>query len=606
MTSKEIRKKYIEFFVQKGHAQIPSAPLVPEHDPTVLFTTAGMHPLVPFLMGEPHPAGKRLVNFQKCVRTQDIDEVGDATHDTFFEMLGNWSLGDYFKKEAIQWSWEFLTSPHWLGIHPSRIYVTVFAGDDDAPRDQEAADVWESVGVPHHRIQFKGKSQNWWGPAGETGPCGPDTEMFVYAGEGETPEGIDPTEDTRFVEVWNDVFMQYEKRNDGSFVPLAQQNVDTGMGLERAAMILQGKTSIFETDLFAPLVARIQQEMSVTASPETLRSLRIVVDHTRTAIFMMADEVQPSNTDRGYILRRLIRRAIQHARALGVDARVLPELIDDVVNIYGETYPEIPRRKKAIYTILLEESVKFQKTLEKGLKEFELIAARNIDEVISGKEAFLLFSTYGFPLEMTKELAAKQHRSVDERAFWKEFEAHQQLSRKGAEQKFHGGLADHSVQSIMLHTATHLLHQALKDVLGEKVNQKGSNITKDRLRFDFNWDAKLTPEQITRVEQIVNEQITRDLPVHWEEMTVPEAKQRGAIGLFDERYGERVKIYIMGDYSKEVCGGPHVPHTGLLKDFTITKEEAVGAGLRRIKAIVGGLSDAPSLTSFVPAGPLKK
>lgn len=608
MTANEIRRKFIAFFVEKGHSQIPSASLVPEHDPTVLFTTAGMHPLIPYLMGEKHPQGRRLVNSQKCVRTQDILEVGDATHDTFFEMLGNWSLGDYFKKEAIEWSYEFLTSPTWLGIDPQKIVVTVFEGDADAPRDIKAAEIWKAVGIPEDRIFYKSKEHNWWGPAGASGPCGPDTEMFVYHGSGEPPSPVDPTtKESGYVEVWNDVFMEYAKRADGIFEPLKQKNVDTGMGLERIAMILQGAESIFETDLFLPIMRGLRELSSVSgADRERDIAERIVADHIRTAVLLITDGVLPSNTDQGYILRRLLRRAIHFARKLGIAPERLSDLVPAVVSIYADVYPAVRSAESKAVALLEEEGRKFGKTIERGMKEFQDIIARNVDERLSGKEAFLLFATYGFPLEMTKELAAEQKRDVDEPEFWKEFETHQNLSRKGAEQKFHGGLADHSVESTMLHTATHLVHQALKDVLGPDVNQRGSNITRDRLRFDFNYDAKMAPEQIARVEDIVNAQIQRDLPVHWKEMNVSDAKKVGAIGLFHERYSDRVKVYFVGEYSKEVCGGPHVPRTGLLKSFTITKEEAVGAGLRRLKAVVGGLQDAPKMLDFIPASEITK
>lgn len=613
MTSSEIREKFLEFYRERGHTIIPSASLVPENDPTVLFTTAGMHPLVPYLLGEPHPGGKRLANVQKCVRTQDIDEVGDNRHDTFFEMLGNWSLGDYFKKEAIAWSFEFLTGKDWLGIPAERLYVTVFKGDDTAPRDEEAIAAWREAfrgagieagvapeGEPDiasgARIFTYGKGKNWWGPAGQTGPCGPDTEMFVDLGKPHDPaygEKCHPNCDCgRFVEIWNDVFMEYKKEADGTFAPLPSKNVDTGMGLERVAMVLQGKTDVFETDLFAPLMAWI----AANAGSRDVRAERIVADHVRTAAFMIADGVVPSNVDRGYILRRLIRRAVRYGRTLGFPGNNLTGLVDVVIGHYGEPYPELERNRDRILEELRKEEEKFERTIERGMREFERIAeATSATETVSGSDAFDLFQSYGFPLEMTVEMARERGRGVDERGFWKAFEAHQEKSRLAAG-TFAGGLADHGEETTRLHTATHLLHKALKTVLGDHVAQKGSNITAERLRFDFPNPTKMTPEQIAEVERIVNEAIAADYPVHYEEMTPEEAEASGAFGYFKDKYaklGGKIKVYMVGDpergyFSKEICGGPHVTHTGELGRFKILKEEAVAAGIRRIKATVTG------------------
>lgn len=590
-TSAEIITLFLQYFKDRGHTVIPSASVIPENDPSALFISAGMHPLVPYLLGQPHPEGTRLVNVQKCVRTQDILEVGDATHDTFFEMLGNWSLGDYFKQEAIEWSFEFLTSLDYLGLPISRLAVTVFAGDVDAPRDEEAARIWKEQGIPEHRIFYKGKADNWWGPAGATGPCGPDTEMFVWTGEGDS-EDTDPSEDKRWVEVWNDVFMQYYKEANGSFRELEQKNVDTGMGLERIAMVLQNVSSIYEADILAPIFKLIEDLTAKTpvavSSERALKSKRVIADHLRTAAIMVSDGVLPSNKDQGYILRRLLRRAIVQGTFLGIEESFLASLLSGVHVIYGERYPMLSDTgsMERIRAVISEEEEKFRKTLAKGMKEFEKIASRSVDERISGKDAFLLFSTFGFPLEMTQELAKDWKREVSADEFWKEFEEHQQMSRKNAEQKFAGGLADHSAQSTRHHTATHLLHQALRDVLGTHVYQRGSNITPERLRFDFSHDHALTPEELTSVEEAVNAQIQKNLQVSFEVMDVAEARKRGAIGVFEERYGNRVKVYKMGGYSLEICGGPHVEHTAELGGFKILKQEAVAAGIRRIKAVV--------------------
>ncbi|MBI4262487.1 alanine--tRNA ligase [Candidatus Uhrbacteria bacterium] len=589
MTSKELRQKYLEFFKSKGHAIIPSASLIPENDPTVLFTTAGMHPLVPYLMGEPHPEGKRLANVQKCIRTGDIDEVGDNRHLTFFEMLGNWSLGDYFKADAIQWSWEFLTDKKWLGINAKKLAVTVFAGDVDAPRDEESADIWKSLGVPAHKIGYLPKKNNWWGPAGQTGPCGPDTEMFYWAGAGEyPPESSNPeTDEDHWLEIWNDVFMQYNKNADGTYAPLKQKNVDTGMGLERTLVALNGYGDVFQIDTFWPLVQKIEQlsGKQYKDGEGVTKSMRIVADHLRAATMIMADDrgIVPSNVDQGYVVRRLIRRAVRHARQLGLKGKFCADVAAVVAHIFCDVYPEVARNEEKIFAELAKEEEKFDATLEKGLREFHKIPS------ITGHDAFVLYSTYGFPLELTLELVHEKGEGIDEAVFAQDFQKHQDLSRAGATQKFSGGLADHSEEVVRQHTATHLLQQALRDVLGNHICQKGSNITKERLRFDFTHPSKVTPEELKRVEEIMNEQIRKDHPVHFEMLTVEEAKARGAIGLFEDKYsqlGNKIKVYFIGDYSKEICGGPHVEHTRQIGGITIVKEEAVSAGIRRIKAVL--------------------
>jgi|WetSurMetagenome_2_1015567.scaffolds.fasta_scaffold25172_2 alanyl-tRNA synthetase len=634
MKANELRRRFIDFFVSRGHSEIKSSSLIPENDPTVLFTTAGMHPLVPYLMGEVHPSGKRLVDVQKCVRTDDIDEVGDATHCTFFEMLGNWSLGDYFKKEAIQWSYEFLTLPPekgGIGLDPSRLAVTCFAGDKDAPRDEEAAGAWESLGFKRYDrvgdedkklIFFYEKKKNWWGPAGHIGPCGPDTEMFYDTnpelawnlhkpGASEEskkkyrlPDRPDQChancECGRYVEIWNDVFMQYNKMPDGSFEPLKQQNVDTGMGFERVLAILNAAPSHFETELFAPIMDKIAElstgEKSVTAEEEIV-SKRIIADHVRAAAFILGDPwgVTPSNTDQGYILRRLIRRAIRHGKKLGINENFTGAMAGIVINLYGETYSELVQKRERIIGELNNEEEKFKKTLESGLREMRKIwgigdpGRKNI-AAVDGENGFYIYETYGFPLEMIEEELIKNGFAIEKEVFRKSFEEamkkHQALSRSGSEMKFAGGLADHSEETTKLHTATHLLHKALRIVLGDSVEQRGSNITAERLRFDFNWPQKVTPEQLKQVEDMVNEQIKRELPVSFEITTVEDAKSKGAIGLFENKYGEKVKVYTVGDFSREICGGPHVENTSELHSFRILKEEASSAGIRRIKAVV--------------------
>ena len=589
MTANELRRAYIEFFKSHSHAEIKSAPLVPENDPTCLFTTAGMHPLVPFLIGEKHPAGKRLVNVQKCLRTGDIDEVGDPFHLTFFEMLGNWSLGDYFKKEAIGLSFEFLTKR--LGFAQDKIKVTCFAGDADCPRDTEAAGIWMSLGIPEQNICFLGKKDNWWGPAGQTGPCGPDTEMFVPLDRPDcSPECGPACGCGKWVEIWNDVFMQYNKTAEGKYELLTQPNVDTGMGVERVTAFMQGKRSAYETELFAGIFAKIA-ELSGNADPIASRSGRIVAEHLRASTFLIADGVKPGNVDQGYVLRRLIRRAIREARQLGIQGMFTTKIADVVIAEYGTVYPEVAANAAVIREELGREEEKFAEALENGIKEFARLIGRIpphiANKVISGKSAFSLYETYGFPLELTTEMAKEQGFKVDEAGFQEAYKKHQDLSRAGAEQKFKGGLADSSDKTAALHSATHLLHSALRQVLGTHVAQAGSNITAERLRFDFSHPDKMTPEQIAQVEALVNAAIQKDAPITCEEMTVEAAKAAGAIGLFGEKYGEVVKVYTMGDVSKEICGGPHAERTGQLGTFKIQKEESSSRGVRRIKAVLG-------------------
>ncbi|MFZ2682181.1 MAG: alanine--tRNA ligase [Patescibacteria group bacterium] len=590
LTANELRKLYLEFFKSKLHTEIPSASVVPENDPTVLFTTAGMHPLVPYLLGEPHPAGKRLVDYQRCIRTGDIDDVGDDTHLTFFTMLGNWSLGDYFKKDSIEWSFEFLTSSAWLNIPLEQLSFTVFEGDENTSFDQESYDHWIRLGVSPERIAKLGKEDNWWGPAGKTGPCGPDTEIFYWVGEGE-PQGNKGTHSKPWMEIWNNVFMQFNKQDDGSLKSLEKGSVDTGMGLERTIVALQHRNNVYETELFAGILRKLEElsGFEYAASHEMQKSMRIIADHLRAASVMFMDGVEPSNKDQGYILRRLIRRAIRHAKKLGIDAqKLVAPLVDEIVASLGEAYPMLIDKKDKIVAGLLVEAQKFEKTLAQGLREFSKLWDKN--QSISGEDAFNLYQSYGFPLEVTHELTHEQGLEVDRSAFEAEFKKHQDLSRQGAEKKFAGGLADHSVETTRLHTATHLLHQALRQVLGDHVEQKGSNITAERLRFDFSHPEKMTPEQVKQVEDIVNEQIKLDLPVRAEQLTVEEAKARGAIGLFEDKYaqmGGKINVYFIGDFSSEICGGPHVQRTSELGGLKIQKEEASSAGVRRIKAILG-------------------
>ena len=593
-SSNDLRALFLQFFQEKGHAVIPSASIIPENDPTVLFTTAGMHPLVPYLLGEKHPAGNRLTDVQKCIRTGDIDEVGDASHLTFFEMLGNWSLGDYFKEEAIAWSWEFLTDKKWLGLDPERLAFSVFAGEDGIPRDEEAASIWRRMGVKPERIFYLPKENNWWGPAGQTGPCGPDTEMFIITDKPACGPDCSPACSCgRYLEIWNDVFMQYNKDAQGNFAPLAQKNVDTGMGLERTICVLGGHKSVYETDAFAGILARIAAlSGKVYASDEqTTRAFRIVADHLRTSTFILGDAhgVSPSNVDQGYVLRRLIRRAVRFGMQLGMAAGFTSVIAQDIIAQYQHAYPELLTNQAFVLEQLALEEARFARTLQQGEREFEKMLA-HIDpaaRVIRGSSAFKLYDTYGFPIEMTMELAQEHGLAVDVEGFHERFKQHQITSQAGAEQRFKGGLADNSEQTARLHTATHLMHTALRRVLGEEVGQKGSNITAERLRFDFSFSRKMTPEEVLEVERLVNEAIAAGAPVVMAEMTVDEAKADGAIGLFESKYGERVRVYTMGAFSKEICGGPHAQNTADLKSFKILKEESSSAGVRRIKAVVG-------------------
>ena len=649
LSSNELRALFLKFFQKKGHSVIPSASVIPENDPTVLFTTAGMHPLVPYLLGQKHPQGTRLTDVQKCIRTGDIDEVGDMSHLTFFEMLGNWSLGDYFKDQMIPWSWEFLTSPEWLGIDPDKLAFTVFEGDEDCPRDEEAANLWRKCGVKDDHLFYLPKEHNWWGPAGVTGPCGPDTEMFIITKKPCGPDCSPACHCGAYLEIWNDVFMQYNKQKDGSFIPLTQKNVDTGMGLERTICVLNGKKSVYETDAFTGILAKIEELCGKKYTPddENTRAFRIVADHMRTSTFIIGDPrgIGPSNVGQGYILRRLIRRAVRYGMGLGLQEGFTAEIAKVISDQYKAVYPELEQNKAFVLEQLTLEEGRFARTLKQGEKEFdkvmnnlrrtreamekiladdtlaaaeeavkthvlrpqpdmvsaiEAVKAGDLAKVkaecqkihdslnvIDGRSAFKLYDTYGFPIEITKELAAENGLTVDEADFAKRFEQHQATSRSGAEQIFKGGLADHSEQTTCLHTATHLLQAALRKVLGDEVHQKGSNITAERLRFDFTFGRKVTPEELAQVEALVNEAIAAKVPITMEEMTVSEAKAQGAMGLFESKYGEVVRVYTMGPYSKEICGGPHANNTGDLVSFKIIKEEASSAGVRRIKATIG-------------------
>ena len=583
MKAIEIRNKYLNYFKNHGHKVIPSAPLIPENDPSVLFTTAGMQPLVPYLLGEKHPEGTRLTDYQKCLRTNDIDEVGDNRHLTYFEMMGNWSLGDYFKEESIAMSFEFLTKE--LGIPAEKISVTCFAGDEDAPRDNITAECWKKAGIPDERIYFYGKDDNWW-IAGEEGPCGPDTEMFYDTGKPACGDDCQPSCDCgKYVEIWNNVFMEYYKSKDGTYTKLKQRNVDTGLGLERMTMLLQGKQTPFDTELFAPIMEKLSQ----LAKVDNIESRRIVAEHLRASMMIICDGGRPSNIDRGYVLRKLIRRMSRHLNKLQIDLSELSNLIDLNIDVLKEMYPELVDNKETIKQTIIEEKDKFIKTLSHGEKEFEKAVEKAKQEnknIIDGQTIFKLYETYGFPPEITADLAREKGFEIDTTEFDKLFKEHQEKSRMGSEQKFKGGLAEQNEITIAYHTATHLLHKALQIVLGDHAKQKGSNITTERLRFDFSHPEKMTKEQLKQVEDIVNEQIARDLPVTCEEMTLEEAKASGATGLFENKYGEKVKVYTIGDFSKEICGGPHVSHTGELGHFTIKKEESSSAGVRRIKAIL--------------------
>jgi len=593
ITPDQLRQKYLDFFKAKGHAVISGKSLIPENDPTVLFTTAGMHPLVPYLLGEAHPAGKRLVDYQKCVRTGDIDEVGDPSHLTCFEMLGNWSLGDYFKKESIAYSWEFLTSKDWLALDPRKLSVTVFMGDENAPRDEESAGHWKGVGVPPGRIAYLPAGDNWWA-AGPVGPCGPDTEIFYWVGEGLPADDSNKgTDSANWMEIWNNVFMEYNRVDEKTLVRLPAQNVDTGMGLERTVTVLNGKTSVYQTEAFTPIIAAIEAVSGYAygSDPAKDPSVRIIADHVRASTLIIGDPkgVSPSNVGAGYVLRRLIRRAVRHGKKLGIETGFLGKPAEVVIGLLSGAYPELTDNRERIMAELEREEAKFLETLQKGEHEFEKMLPnllKNPQKIMSGRLAFKLYDTYGFPIELTLELAAESGMTVNREEFDEAFKKHQELSRAGAEQTFKGGMADQSEMATKYHSATHLLHKALRMVLGEHVAQKGSNITAERLRFDFSHPAPMGPEEIKRVEDIVNEQIRRDLPVSMAMMPLEEAKSSGAMALFGEKYEAVVKVYSMGDFSKEVCGGPHVERTGSLGRFTIQKEQSSSAGVRRIRAVL--------------------
>ena len=587
ITSNFLREKFLKFFADRGHAVIQSASLIPENDPSVLFTTAGMHPLIPYLLGQKHPKGTRLTDVQKCVRTGDIEEVGDDSHLTFFEMLGNWSLGDYFNHESIKWSYEFLTSPEYLGLDVNRISVTVFAGDEDAPRDEDSANVWKACGIPAERIFYLPKKNNWW-IAGTTGPCGPDTEIFWDTGKPACGPNCDPSCDCgKYLEIWNNVFMQFNRQADGTYLPLAQKNVDTGMGLERTVCVLNGLKSVYDIDLFAGALAKIQELSGKTYDETTKKAMRVIADHVRTATFLLGDPVGvvPSNVDQGYVLRRLIRRAVRMANSLGMPKGSIAEIAKVYIEVYKDVYTELTENATKIIDELNKEEEKFSKTLVAGEKEFFKVISHIPGNVVLGGTAFKLYDTFGFPVEMTVELAAEQGYTVDLDGFKKKFAEHQAKSQAGSEQRFKGGMAEGGgIETTHLHTATHLLQAALRRVLGDEVKQKGSNITPERLRFDFSFGRPMTKEEIAEVERLVNEAIQAKLPITCVELPIEEARKTGAIGLFGDRYGEVVKVYSMGDFSKEICGGPHAENTGDLGTFVITKEQSSSSGVRRIKA----------------------
>jgi alanyl-tRNA synthetase len=587
--SKKLRKLFLDFFNENSHKLIPNSPLIPEYDPTVLFTPAGMHPLIPYFLGQPHPLGKKLANVQKCFRTGDIECVGDSSHLTFFEMLGSWSLGDYFKKEAIMLSYDFLTNKRWLNLDKKRLSVTVFAGDKDAPRDTESYEAWSAMGVPDERIVFLSKEDNWWGPVGNTGPCGPCTEMFYDTGKPLcSPSCMPGCSCGKYFELWNDVFMEYNKTASGGYEFLKQKNVDTGMGVEHTAAMLEGKENVFQIGAVRPIAQKVEELASIT-SPTAAeeRSIRIITDHVRASTFFLGDErgVKPSNADRGYVLRRLIRRAIRFGRLIGIEKDFLIDLAEIVITINEPEYPLLREKQASIFEELSKEEAKFKRTLEKGLRKFHRIAEKN--PRIDGKSAFLLFQSFGFPFELTKELASEIGVKVDEQEFRLEYERHRKVSAASAKKLFKGGLSDASAETKKLHTATHLLNEALRVVLKKKdIVQRGSNITPERLRFDFNFDRALTPEELAAVEKLVNEQIEKALPIVRKEMSVDDAKASGAQGVFDDKYGDTVSVYTVGDFSLEICGGPHVNNTSELGVFKIKKQKGIAAGVRRIRAIL--------------------
>ncbi len=588
LTASELRKRYIQFFKKRDHAVIPSASLIPQLDPTVLFMSAGMQPLVPFLLGQPHPQGTRLVNVQKCIRTDDINEVGDTFHLTFFEMLGNWSLGDYWKREAIEMAMEFLTNTKTgLGLDKQVLHVTVYEGDDQVPPDEEAASVWEELGIPRDRIHFLPYKDNWWA-LGDTGPQGPDTEIFVDTG---TPLCSDECRPNcgceKFVEIWNLVFMSYDRSEDGTLTPLEKKNIDTGMGLERVLQVLKKLPSVFETEVFKPIMDKIREITKISdPKPEQMQSMRIIADHIRSAAMALADDqgLVPSNVERGYVIRRLLRVAIRQGLQLGIEDYFLKQIVPEVFDILGKEYDELLRNKSHVLNEIEKEEKRFRRTVRRGLR----IAERTLKEkgILTGKDAFMLFATYGFPIEMTVQIAEENGQKVDLDEFRKEFEKHQQISRDATQQRFTSGLADHSEEVVQLHTATHLLHTALRRFIGPSVYQKGSNITKERLRLDVQLNRKLTPEELQQIEEWVNEIIQRDLPVTFETMSPEEAQKQGALGFFGEKYGEHVKVYSVGDVSKEICSGPHVENTGVLGTFRFVKQKRIGADTLRLRAVL--------------------
>lgn len=601
MNANELRSKYIEFFKSKGHTEISGQSLIPENDPTVLFTTAGMHPLVPYLLGEKHPAGTRLTDYQKCIRTGDIDEVGDPSHLTCFEMLGNWSLGDYFKKESIAFSYEFLTSQKWLALDPRKLSVTVFAGDENAPRDEESATYWKENGMPEDKIAYLPASDNWWA-AGSTGPCGTDTEIFYWVGEGFPPYGSNKSTDSEnWMEIWNNVFMQYNRIDEKTLVPLPKQNVDTGMGLERTNCILQGKTSVYLTEVFQPIIKTIEHLSGYAygTNDEKDKSVRIIADHSRSSVFILGDQkgVTPDRVGAGYVLRRLIRRAVRHGMKLGIEKDFMAEIAASVIENFKNAYPELEENKEKVFRELTAEEAKFRTTLKKGEAEFQKMLPnlmKNPKKIISGKVAYNLYETYGYPLELTQELGAENGFTVDVEGFKEAEKKHQQASKTAESGVAKGGLAEQSEITTKYHTATHLLQQALVEILGNQVAQKGSNINNERLRFDFAFERPMTKEEIQKVEDIVNQKIKEDLPVTMQVMSLEKAKEAGARALFTNKYGEDVKVYTIGRnvnndwFSKEVCGGPHVQHTAQIGEFKIQKEQSSSSGVRRIRAVISG------------------
>ena len=590
ITAKQLREMWINFYIEKGHAYIPSASLVPENDPSVLFTTAGMHPLVPYLLGEKHPCGKRLTDIQKCVRTGDIDEVGDNYHCTFFEMLGNWSLGDYFKKEKIAWSYEFLTSPKYLDIPPKTLAVTVFEGDETAPRDMESYNAWKNCGLDDSQIFFLPKEHNWWILASGVGPCGPDSEMFIDTGKPKCSEKCNPSCNCgKYIEIGNDVYMEYVIRFKGGKIEQnPQKNVDTGFGFDRILYISNELESVYDTELFQPIIKKLEQlsGKKYNSDETTKRNMRIIADHIRASVFIIGDGVVPLNIGQGYVLRRLLRRSINCLTRLGLAGKDLTKLVSCVVDVYKDFYEDLKEKQNHIEDVIFQETEKFSKTLEQGLKEFEKVASYCKDGKMSGKTAFRLYDTFGFPFELTKELASEKGLTINEGEYQEAYKNHQEKSKANNDKVFKGGLADDSIQTTRLHTAVHLLQAGLRKLIDKNIYQKGSNITSERLRFDFNCDHKLSEEEKQKLEDFVNDAIKKDIKVVCEEMTLEQAKEQGALGVFEHKYGDRVKVYTIGDVSKEICGGPHAKSTGELKHFKIVKEESSSAGVRRIKAVI--------------------